>query len=172
MTDSTAVQPRPLAICPGSFDPITLGHEDVIRRALTFSDRVVVAIAHHATQPKRGLFAVPERLELVREVFADDPRVEAVSFEGLLVDYAARIGAGLIVRGLRSAPDFDYELQMAQTNRTLRPAIQTVFLAAAAERSFVSSTLVREIASLGGDVSAFVSPAVLHRIQEKVQAAG
>jgi pantetheine-phosphate adenylyltransferase len=155
------------ALCPGSFDPVTLGHEDVIRRALGFADRVVVAIAHRATQSKRGLFSVPERLELLRAVFADEPRVEAVEFDGLLVDFAGRIGATLVVRGLRGAADFEYEAQMARMNRALRPEIETVFLAAAPERSFVSASLVREVASLGGDVSGFVSPVVLRRIQER-----
>jgi pantetheine-phosphate adenylyltransferase len=162
MTDS----PR-TALCPGSFDPVTLGHEDVIRRALGFADRVIVAIAHHATQSKRGLFSVPERLDLLRAVFADEPRVEAVEFDGLLVDFAGRIGATLVVRGLRGAADFEYEAQMARMNRALRPEIETVFLAAAPERSFVSASLVREVASLGGDVSGFVSPVVLRRIQER-----
>jgi pantetheine-phosphate adenylyltransferase len=162
MTDSART-----ALCPGSFDPVTLGHEDVIRRALGFADRVVVAIARHATQSKRGLFSVPERLELLRAVFADEPRVEAVEFDGLLVDFADRIGATLVVRGLRGAADFEYEAQMARMNHALRPGIETVFLAAAPERSFVSASLVREISSLGGDVSGFVSPVVLRRIQER-----
>lgn len=166
MTDTARV-----ALCPGSFDPITLGHEDVIRRALGFADRVVVAIAHTATQSKSGLFSVPERVELVRDVFADEPRVEAIEFEGLLVDLADRLGARLVVRGLRGVPDFEYELQMAQMNRALRPSVETVFLAAAAERSFVSSSLVREIARLGGDVSDFVSAPVLRRIRERVGSA-
>jgi pantetheine-phosphate adenylyltransferase len=162
MTDS----PR-TALCPGSFDPVTLGHEDIVRRALGFADRVVVAIAHRATQSKRGLFSVPERLELLRAVFVDEPRVEAMEFDGLLVDFADRIGATLVVRGLRGAADFEYEAQMARMNRALRPAIETVFLAAAPERSFVSASLVREISSLGGDVSGFVSPVVLRRMRER-----
>lgn len=155
------------ALCPGSFDPVTLGHEDIIRRALGFADRVVVAIAHRATQSKRGLFSVPERLEILRAVFVDEPRVEAVEFDGLLVDFADRIGATLVVRGLRGAADFEYEAQMARMNRALRPAVETVFLAAAPERAFVSASLVREVASLGGDVSGFVSPLVLQRIRER-----
>jgi pantetheine-phosphate adenylyltransferase len=167
MTDS----PR-IALCPGSFDPITLGHEDVIRRALGFADRVVVAIAHTATHDKRGLLSIPERLDLVREVFAGEPRVEAAEFEGLLVDFAGRTGATLVVRGLRGAPDFEYEVQMARMNRALRPTLETVFLAAAPERSFVSASLVREIALLGGDVSEFVSPAVLRRVSERVAGRG
>ena len=163
MTDS----PR-IAICPGSFDPITLGHEDVIRRTLGFADRVVVAIARTATQSKRGLFTTTERVELVRKVFADEPRVEAVEFEGLLVDFATRIGASIVIRGLRGATDFEYELQMAQMNRALRPQLETIFLAAPAQRAFVSSSLVREIASLGGDVGQFVAPPVLDAIRERV----
>ncbi|HET8657002.1 MAG TPA: pantetheine-phosphate adenylyltransferase, partial [Longimicrobiaceae bacterium] len=136
-------------------------------RALCFADRVVVAIAHRATQSKRGLFSVPERLEILRAVFADEPRVEAVEFDGLLVDFADRVGATLVVRGLRGAADFEYEAQMARMNRALRPALETVFLAAAPERSFVSASLVREVASLGGDVSGFVSPVVMRRIRER-----
>ena len=155
-----------IAICAGSFDPVTLGHEDVVRRALQVADRVIVAVAHRATQAKKGMFTVEERLELIRAVFADEPRVEAAEFQGLLVDFARRRGATLVVRGLRSVADFEYESQMALMNRALHPGLETLFLAAAPEKSFVSSTLVREIASLGGDVAPFVSEPVLHRLRE------
>lgn len=156
--------PDRIAICAGSFDPITLGHEDVVRRALAFADRVIVAVAHKATQQKRGMFTVEERLELIRETFADEPRVEAAEFEGLLVDFARARGAALVVRGLRSVADFEYESQMARMNRALHPGLETLFLASSPETSFVSSTLVREISALGGDVSPFVSPTVLRHL--------
>jgi pantetheine-phosphate adenylyltransferase len=161
------VSPR-IAICPGSFDPITLGHEDIIHRALRFSDRVVVAVAHRATQAKRGLFSVEERLELIRSVFRDEPRVEAREFQGLLVDFAREAGAQLVVRGLRAVSDFEYEFQMALMNRELSPAMETVFLATDADKSFLSASLVREVASLGGDVSRFVSRPVLERLRERL----
>ena len=157
-----------IALCPGSFDPITVGHEDIIRRGLRFADRVVVAVAHRATQVKRGLFSVEERLELIRDVFADEPRVEAAEFDGLLVDFATRRGARLVLRGLRAVSDFEYEFQMALMNRELQPQLETVFLATDADKAFLSASLVREIASLGGDVSRFVSPPVLQRLRERV----
>jgi pantetheine-phosphate adenylyltransferase len=155
-----------VALCPGSFDPITLGHEEIIRRSLRFADRVLVGVAHKATQVKRGLFDVDERVAMIEEVFADEPRVEAVAFEGLLVDFARARGARLVVRGLRAVSDFEYEFQMALMNRELYPELETVFLAPDAERSFLSSSLVREIASLGGDVTRFVSAPVMRRLDE------
>lgn len=157
-----------LAICPGSFDPVTLGHEDVVRRALACADRVVVAVGHDANHPKKGMFDVPERLALIREVFADEPRVEAAEFQGLLVHFAERIGARLVVRGLRTVADFEYEAQMARMNRRMMPELETLFLAADPVHADVSATLVRQIATLGGDVSPFVPEAVLRRIAEKV----
>lgn len=156
-----------LAVCPGSFDPITIGHEDIVRRTLGFADRVVVAVAHAPSEVKRGLFGVEERLDLIRAVFADEPRVEAAEFTGLLVDFVRSRGAALVVRGLRGVRDFDYELQMAAMNRALEPAAETVFLAPAPEHAFVSSSLVREVSGLGGDVSRFVSAPVLRRLQDK-----
>jgi pantetheine-phosphate adenylyltransferase len=158
---------RRLAIYPGSFDPLTRGHEDIVRRALNFVDRVIVAVAHRRTQPKAGLFTIPERLELVQAVFADEPRVEATAFDGLLVHFARNRGAGLIVRGLRAISDFEYEFQMALMNRTLWPAAETIFLAPDTQHSFLSSSLVREIASLNGDVEQFVAPPVLAALQRK-----
>lgn len=160
-------RPRLIAIVPGSFDPVTLGHEDVVRRALHFCDEVLVAVGHRASQPKRGLFSVDERLELIREVFAGEPRVRAAAFEGLLVDFARAEGATLVVRGLRGVSDFDYEFQMALMNRDLSPELETIFLAADPDTSFLSASLVREISELGGDVSRFVSPPVLARLRER-----
>jgi pantetheine-phosphate adenylyltransferase len=163
-------RPQRIAICPGSFDPITVGHEEIIRRSFTFADRVIVAVAHRATQAKQGLFSVEERVQMIREVFADEPRVEAAEFQGLLVDFARDRGAGLVIRGLRAVSDFEYEFQMALMNRALRPELETVFLAPDAERSFLSSSLVREIASLGGDVTPFVTAPVLRRLRERLEA--
>jgi pantetheine-phosphate adenylyltransferase len=160
-------RPERIAVCPGSFDPITRGHEVIIRRALAVADRVVVAVASTASETKRGMFSLPERLGLIAEVFAGEPRVEAASFEGLLVDFARSRAASLIVRGLRGVKDFEYEFQMALMNRELRPEVETVFLAPYAGLSFLSSTLVREIATLGGDVSPFVSEPVLRRLRER-----
>jgi pantetheine-phosphate adenylyltransferase len=160
-------EPSRIAICPGSFDPITVGHEDIVRRGLRFADRVVVAVAHRATQSKHGLFTVDERVEMIGEVFADEPRIEAAEFQGLLIDFARARGAGLVIRGLRAVSDFEYEFQMALMNRELLPEMETVFLATDADKSFLSASLVREIASLGGDVSRFVSPAVLRRLDRR-----
>ena len=154
-----------IAIYPGSFDPITKGHEDIVRRCLEIADHVVVAVAHTSTHAKKGLFSVPERVALIQEIFAGEPRVQVESFEGLLVNFARARGAHVVVRGLRAVSDFEYELQMAQMNRELNPALETVFLAPDVEYSFLSSSLVREISRLGGDVSKFVSPPVLARLQ-------
>lgn len=161
-------RPEPLvAIYPGSFDPITRGHEDIARRTLRIADRLVMAVAHTATQAKRGLFSVDERTALLEEAFAEDDGIEVHAFEGLLVDFAKSVGATVVIRGLRAISDFEYELQMAQMNQELWPGIETIFLAPEVDYSFLSSSLVREVASLGGDVSRFVSPAVLARLREK-----
>lgn len=157
------------AIYPGSFDPITNGHEDIVRRTLDFCGRVVVAVGHRATQSKQGLFPIAERVELIEAVFAGEPRVEVAAFSGLLVDFARERGVNLIVRGLRAVSDFEYEFQMALMNRDLRPEIETVFLAPDAKYSYLSASLVREIASLGGDVSGFVSPMVQERLLKRFE---
>jgi len=159
---------RRTAIYPGSFDPITLGHEDIVRRALDFVDTIIVAVAHVRTQQKRGLFTIQERVDLIAEVFADEPRVEVAEFDGLLVDFARSRNAPFIVRGLRAVSDFEYEFQMALMNRQLWEPLETIFLAPDASYSFLSASLVREIAALGGDVSQFVKPVVLHRLKEKL----
>lgn len=158
---------KPLvAIYPGSFDPVTLGHEDIARRTLRLADRLVVAVAETATQAKAGLFSVEERVELLQEVFGGDSRIECTSFEGLLVDFARRKNARFVIRGLRAVTDFEYEVQMAEMNRELWEEVETIFLTPGLRYSFLSASLVREIASLGGDVSKFVSEPVLRRLKE------
>jgi len=160
--------PRTLvAVYPGSFDPVTLGHEDIARRTLKIADRLVVAVAATATQAKTPAFSLDERLEMLREVFRDDERVECRSFEGLLVDFAREVGAAFVVRGLRAVSDFEYEFQMAQMNRELHPDLEFVFLTPDADHSFVSASLVKEVARLGGDVSSFLSPPVRDRMKAR-----
>jgi pantetheine-phosphate adenylyltransferase len=156
-----------LALCPGSFDPITIGHEDIIRRSLALADEVVVAVGHSPSEVKRHLFGVEERVALIREVFADEPRIFAADFEGLVVSYARERGAAVVVRGLRTAADFEYESRMARMNRELAPEVDTVFLAADPRHAFLSASLVREVWGLGGAVDRFVPPAVLRRLHEK-----
>ena len=161
--------PRPVVgVYPGSFDPVTRGHEDVARRTLRVCDRLVVAVAESSSQSKRHLFEVPERLEVMREVFAGEPRIECVSFSGLLVEFARSVGASFIVRGLRAVADFEYEFQMAQMNRELYDGVETLFLVPDLGYSFLSASLVREVAALGGDVSSFVSPPVLERLRKRL----
>ena len=154
-----------VAIYPGSFDPITKGHEDVARRSLRIVDRVIVAVAHTATHVKGNLFSPSERMEMIREVFADEDRIEAAEFEGLLVNVVRDLGAQVIIRGLRAVSDFEYEFQMAQMNRELWSEVETIFLTPDQRYSFLSASLVREVARLGGDVSNFVSDSVLKRLE-------
>ncbi len=155
------------ALYPGSFDPVTLGHEDIARRTLRIADRLLVAVAHTATQAKTPAFSVEARIEMLKEVFADEPRIECVAFSGLLVDFARSIGADFVVRGLRAVSDFEYEFQMAQMNRELYSEMEFVFLTPDVNHAFLSASLVREVARLGGDVAPFVSPSVLRRLSEK-----
>ncbi len=157
-----------IAIYPGSFDPITKGHEDLVRRTLRVTDRLVIAVSSTSTESKEHLFDVSERVELIQEIFAKDDHVEVSRFDGLLVDFARNLGAQVVIRGLRAVSDFDYELQMAQMNQELGPEIETLFLVPEVEYSFLSASLVREVASLGGDVSRFVSAVVLRRLKEKI----
>lgn len=156
-----------LAIYPGSFDPPTRGHEDLIRRSLSLCDRLVLAVATNLA--KQPLFSVAERLELLRIVVGDEPRVEVRSFEGLLVDFARATGASMVVRGLRAVTDFDFEFQMALMNRTLEPTLETVFLVPPPDLTFLSSSLVREVSRYGGDVSGLVHPEIARALRRRWQ---
>lgn len=151
------------AIYPGTFDPITLGHVDVVQRGLKLFDRVVIGVA--ANPGKQPMFDLDTRLHMVRETFADEPAVDVVGFSGLLVDLARKQGALAILRGLRAASDFEYEFQMATMNRKLDERIETVFVMAREDYTFVSSRFIREIAGMGGDVSALVPAAVWRHLQ-------
>jgi pantetheine-phosphate adenylyltransferase len=156
------------AVFPGTFDPITLGHQDLVRRSADLFDSVVVAVAeaHH----KKTLFTLDERLETVREVFASLANVRVEPFSGLVRDFAVAQGASVMVRGVRSVTDFDYEAQLAGMNRALAPDVDTVFLTPDSRYQFISSTLVREIATLKGDVRQFVDPLVHARLVQKLKA--
>ena len=159
-----------IAVYPGTFDPITLGHEDIVRRAAALFDRVIisVAVAHH----KKTLFTLDERLALARDAAARIGNVEVEPFDGLVKDFVLRRGGKVMVRGVRGVTDFDYESQLAGMNRNLAPDVETVFLTPAAALQSVSSTLVREISQLGGDVAPYVSPLVLERLKDKRAARG
>jgi len=159
----TRTKPR-IAVFPGSFDPITNGHLDIIERGLKVFDRVIIAILINAD--KQPLFTIEERLALVREAYRRERRVEVDSFSGLLVDYAMKRKADVIVRGLRAISDFEYEFQMALMNRRLNPAIETVFMMPAEHYSYVSSRLVKEVFLFGGRVDSLVPPLVLRKLHE------
>jgi pantetheine-phosphate adenylyltransferase len=159
------MNPETLAIYPGSFDPLTNGHVDIIQRGARLFDRIVVAILLNVE--KSPLFTVDERVEIAREVFANNPSVEVDTFDGLLVDYARRKRAGVIVRGLRAISDFEYEMQMALMNRHLNPEVETVFMMPAEPYTYVSSRLVKEVAALGGSISNLVPRVVEDRLREK-----
>ncbi|WP_404414714.1 pantetheine-phosphate adenylyltransferase [Marinospirillum sp.] len=153
-----------LVVYPGTFDPITLGHADIVRRACGMFDQVIVAIA--ASPGKKPAFTLQERLELAREVLADQPQVEVCGFEGLLVDFMQEQEADVVLRGLRSGADFDYELPLAQLNRSLT-GVDSVFLPPSPELSFIASSLVREVASLGGSVDHLVDPVVAAALKKR-----
>jgi pantetheine-phosphate adenylyltransferase len=156
---------RSLAVFPGSFDPITNGHVDIVARCLKVFDEVVIAIL--VNPEKRPLFSVEERVEILREAYRDEARVRIDTFSGLLVEYAVAVGATVIVRGLRAVSDFEYEFQMALMNRRLDPRIETVFMMPAESYSYLSSRLVKEVFQLGGDVQKLVPPVVERRLREK-----
>ena len=156
------------AIYPGSFDPVTLGHLDIIRRSAAIADELIVGILNN--KAKTPLFSVGERVKMLEEVTKDFPNVKIIPFEGLLVEFAKQMDAKVIVRGLRAITDFEYELQMSQTNHKLEPDLETMFLTTSIEYSYLSSTTVREIAAYGGDVSQFVPEAVAGELEAKMKA--
>ncbi|HWH48963.1 MAG TPA: pantetheine-phosphate adenylyltransferase [Burkholderiales bacterium] len=155
------------AVYPGTFDPITRGHEDLVRRASTLFDEMIVAVAD--SRGKSPFFTVEERVEMAKETLAPFDNVRVEGFSGLLMDYLHKHDAKIILRGLRAVSDFEYEFQMAGMNRKLFPDVETLFLTPAEQYMFISATMVREIASLGGDVSPFVNPMVIPRLKAKIR---
>ena len=156
-----------IAVYPGSFDPITKGHEDLIHRSLEFVDQLIVAVAINVA--KQPLFSLDERVAMIRTA-VPDKRVDVQSFDGLLAEFAKQVGAAVIVRGLRAVSDFEYEFQMTLMNQRLEPGIQTVFMMPSEAYSYVSSRLVKEVARLGGDVSGLVPPDVVSRLKKRFAA--
>jgi len=159
-----------LAVYAGSFDPVTFGHLDLIERASNLFSEVIIAIGRHPT--KKAFFSFQERMDLLREVSKGIPNVRVESFEGLLIHYCERIGARVVVRGLRAATDFEYELQIAHANADMVPRVDTIFLPTRTNYGFVSASLVREIAGHGGDVSHYAPPQVCAALKAKLAAAG
>lgn len=153
------------AIYPGSFDPLTLGHLDIIERSAKIVDELVVGVLNNSA--KNSLFSIEERVSMIKEMTASFPNVTVASFDGLLVDYMKEIDATIIVRGLRAVTDFEYELQIAQTNHVENPNVETIFLTTSLQYSYLSSTIVKEFASYGGDISKFVPVQFIDRIYEK-----
>jgi pantetheine-phosphate adenylyltransferase len=157
-----------IAIYAGSFDPITRGHEDLMHRSLEFVDTLVVAVANNST--KEPLFSIQERVALIRSALDNEPRIDVRSFGGLLVDFAREMGASLLIRGLRAVSDFEYEYQMALMNRHLSPGLETVFMVPSLDTTYISASLVREVARLDGDVSGLVHPIVAEALRAKALA--
>ncbi|MCI8797163.1 MAG: pantetheine-phosphate adenylyltransferase [Dorea sp.] len=155
------------AIYPGSFDPVTYGHLDVLRRSARLVDELIIGVLNN--KAKSPLFSVEERVKMLKEVTEDIPNVKIIPFEGLLVDFARKMDAGMVIRGLRAITDFEYELQMAQTNHKMAPEVDTAFLTTSLEYSYLSSTTVKEVAAFGGDISQFVPDIVADRITEKMK---
>ena len=158
-----------IAIYAGSFDPITRGHEDLIHRSCEFVDKLVVAVANNSS--KKPLFSPDERVDLIRKCVGEDTRVEVRQFQGLLVNFAREVGASLIIRGLRAVSDFEYEFQMALMNRNLSPGLETVFMVPSVETTYISSSIIREIAQYGGALDGLVHPAVSAALKSKFPAA-
>ncbi len=156
---------KSVAVYPGTFDPLTSGHEDLVKRASSLFDRVIIGVAESRT--KHPMFSLVERVDIAREVLTGYPNIEIHGFDCLLMDFMRQHGASVIMRGLRAVSDFEYEFQMAGMNRNLYPDVETVFLTPSDQYMFVSATMVREIASLGGDVSKFVPPQVQQRLATK-----
>ena len=154
------------AVYPGTFDPMTMGHVDLVKRASKLFDSVIIAIA--SSESKKPMFTLEERIEMGNKIFADDPKVEVVGFSGLLVNFAKENNANILIRGLRVVADFEYEFQLANMNRAMSPDIESVFLTPKEEYSYISSSLVKEIASMGGDVKRFVDPVTLEALNRKI----
>ena len=157
-----------LAICPGSFDPITLGHLDIIRRAANIFDKVIVCIMYNATKTK-PMFKIDERVEMVKKVVRSYPNIEVDTYDGLLAEYAKRLDGAVLVKGMRATSDFEYEFQMNLINKKINPALETMFLAASEKYTFLSSSIVREMASYGADLTGFVPPEIMDEISEKAK---
>jgi pantetheine-phosphate adenylyltransferase len=158
------------AVYPGTFDPLTRGHEDLVRRASELFDSLIVGVAD--SRAKRTFFTLAERVDMAREVLGESKRVSVVGFSGLLIDFIRTHDARVVLRGLRAVSDFEYEFQLAGMNRSLYPDLETIFLTPSEQHMFISATLVREIAMLGGDVSKFVDPRVRARLRKKVESLG
>lgn len=154
------------AVYPGTFDPMTMGHVDLVKRASKLFDSVIIAIA--SSESKKPMFTLEERIEIGNKIFADDPKVEVVGFSGLLVNFAKENNANILIRGLRVVADFEYEFQLANMNRAMSPDIESVFLTPKEEYSYISSSLVKEIATMGGDVDRFVDPVTLEALNQKI----
>ena len=156
-----------IALCPGSFDPVTIGHLDIITRAANMFHKVIVIVA--ANSSKNCSFTPEERVELINKCVADIPNVSVVHYDGLLADYAAQTGATAIIKGLRAMSDFEYEFQMALTNKKLNPNVETLFLTTKAENMYLSSSMVKQIASMGGDISSFVPEVIKQDIINRIK---
>ena len=155
------------AVYPGTFDPMTMGHVDLVKRASKLFDTVIIAIA--SSDSKKPMFSLEERIEIGNKIFAEDPKVEVVGFSGLLVNFAKDNDANILIRGLRVVADFEYEFQLANMNRAMSPDIESVFLTPKEEYSYISSSLVKEIATMGGDVTRFVDPVTLEALNQKIK---
>ena len=155
------------AVYPGTFDPMTMGHVDLVKRASKLFDSVIIAIA--SSDSKKPMFSLEERIEIGNKIFADDPKGEVVGLSGLLVNFAKENDANILIRGLRVVADFEYEFQLANMNRAMSPDIESVFLTPKEEYSYISSSLVKEIATMGGDVTRFVDPVTLEALNQKIK---
>jgi pantetheine-phosphate adenylyltransferase len=159
------IMPRKIAVYPGSFDPITYGHMDIIKRGLRIFDSVIIAVARNST--KNALFSIEERVELIKEVLADNGKARVDTFDGLLVDYVLTQNASVIIRGLRAVSDFEYEFQIAQMNRSISQEVETLFMMTSVPYSYLSSSIVKEVSSLNGPVEGLVPPIVKRALDAK-----
>ena len=156
------------AVYPGSFDPVTLGHQDIIERSSKIMEKVIVGVLRNNS--KSPLFSVKERVNMLLDVTSHLPNVEVQAFDGLLVDFVRQCQGDVIIRGLRAITDFEYELQLSQTNRVIAPEVDTIFLTTNLKYSYLSSSIVKEIAMYRGDISAFLHPEIAHKVREKMEA--